>query len=202
MRNNLSPKFSGWRSRGYIPHFDEPGCVQVITIRLHDAVPESLIELWKTELNWIEKISASDPRQIALWKKIDKYEDTGYGACWLRDDRIAAMVQSALLYFDGERYRILAWCIMPNHIHVIVEIFKNHRMEDILHSWKSYTAHEANKILHHTGQFWFREYFDREIRNAEHLENAVGYVENNPVKAGIAKTKEEWKWSSVGDHRI
>jgi hypothetical protein len=102
-----------WRSRGYIPHFDQPGVIQSITFRLYDAVPEALVNQWKIELNWISKIPATDPRQIALKRRIEAYEDIGYGVCWLRRADIASIAEQALLHFDGKRYRIIAWCVMP-----------------------------------------------------------------------------------------
>ncbi len=197
MNRNLSSECSGWRSRLYIPHFDQPHLIQHITIRLNDVVPEETIDRWKKELNWAEKMPAGDLRRAALRKRIERYEDAGYGACWLRDDRIASIVEQAILHFDGIRYRILAWCIMPNHVHVIVEVWEAFSLAQIAHSWKSYTAHEANKLLNRSGTFWFREYHDRFIRNDQHLADAVEYVESNPVKAGLAGTKAEWKWSSA-----
>jgi putative transposase len=202
MKRDPAFESPGWRSRGYIPHFDNPERVQLITIRLHDAVPESVIDQWKIELAWVENLSASDPRNIGLRRRIEKYEDAGHGACWLRDDRIAAMVQSTILHFDGERYRIIAWCVMSNHVHVVIEIFENHPLKETLHSWKSYSAHEANKVLGRSGRFWFPEYHDRFIRDVGHLADAVAYVENNPVKVGLVKTKKEWKWSSARQCRM
>ena len=190
-----------WRSRGYIPHFDQSGLIQSVTFRLHDAVPEALVEQWKKELAWSAKIPATDPRQIVLKKRIAVYEDKGYGACWLRRADIASIAEQALLHFDGERYRIIAWCIMPNHVHVVIETLEGYMISEILHTWKSFIAHEANKALHRSGKFWFREYYDRYIRNAEHLANAVKYVENNPVKAGLVISKEEWRWSNAWGRR-
>jgi REP element-mobilizing transposase RayT len=192
---------SVWHSRGYIPHFDEPDRIQFITFRLHDAVPQALIEQWKKELAWVEKLSAEDPRNVALRKRIDKYEDSGYGTCWLRNAHIAAMVERTILHFDGKRYRVIAWCIMPNHVHVIIETREEYPLADILHSWKSYSAHEANKLLRRSGIFWFREYHDRLIRDGEHLAAAIEYVENNPVKAGLVSAKEKWQWSSARKRR-
>jgi REP element-mobilizing transposase RayT len=182
---------SNWRSRGYIPHFDQPGLIQSITFRLYDTVLEALVDQWKIELAWIAKLPATDSMQIALKKRIEAYEDIGYGVCWLRHESIASIAQHALVHFDGKRYRIISWCIMPNHIHGVIEMLEGYPVSEIVHSWKSYIAHEANKILHRSGRFWFREYHDRYIRNADHLVNAVKYVENNPVKAGLALAKEE-----------
>jgi putative transposase len=193
----MNQNISGWCSRGYIPHFNEPSIIQSITFRLYDAVPEKIIVQWKKELTWTERILANDPRQVILRKRIAKYEDSGHGACWLRSDPIAAIVEDTFLCFDGERYRILAWCIMPNHIHAIIETWEFWPLANVVHSWKSYTAHIANKLLCRSGQFWFREFHDRFIRSDEHFAQAVEYVENNPVKAGLVDSKEEWRWSSA-----
>jgi REP element-mobilizing transposase RayT len=186
-----------WRSRGYLPHFDQPRLVQSLAFRLHDAVPESLIRSWQAELNWIENLPATDPREIKLQKLILRYEDAGHGACWLRDERIAARVEDALLHFDDQRYRLIAWCVMPNHVHVLIETWEDWPLASVVHSWKSYTAHAANQILRRSGDFWFREYFDRFIREDRHFVNAVKYIEANPVKAGLARAPEEWRWSSA-----
>ncbi|MFL6292456.1 MAG: REP-associated tyrosine transposase [Thermoanaerobaculia bacterium] len=185
-----------WRSRGYLPHFDQPHLVQSLAFRLHDAVPESVIQSWKDELNWIESLPATDPREIKLQKLILRYEDAGHGACWLRNERVAAAVEDALLHFDGQRYRLIAWCVMPNHVHALIETWESWPLANVLHSWKSYTAHMANQILRRSGDFWFREYFDRFIREERHFANAVKYIEENPVKAGLARRPEEWRWSS------
>ena len=186
-----------WHSRGYLPHLDQSNLIQCITFRLNDAVPERVIGNWKKELGCSKKMSASHPRQIELRKRIDKYEDAGYGACWLLNNNIAAMVQETLLYFDAERYRIIAWCIMPNHVHIIAEILDGYSLSEIIHSWKSYSSHEANKILRRSGTFWFREYFDRYIRDEIHLVTTIDYIENNPVKAGLVAAREKWPWSSA-----
>jgi putative transposase len=193
----MKKEITGWRSRGYIPHFEQPNLIQLITFRLYDAVPEDLILKWKNELSWVEKILADDPRQVALRKKIEKYEDSCHGVCWLRDKHIAAIVEKALLHFDGDRYYIIAWCIMPNHAHALIEIRQGNSLAGIMHSWKSYTSHQANRFLRRSGEFWFREYHDRFIRDDEHLAQAIEYVENNPVKAHLVFSKEQWRWSSA-----
>jgi REP element-mobilizing transposase RayT len=164
---------------------------------LHDALPKAVVEGWKAELGWKENLPATDPREVKLRRLVSKYEDAGYGACWLRDERVAAMVEETLLVFDGRRYRLIAWCVMPNHVHAVIETWEGWSLGDIVHSWKSFTAHEANQILERSGDFWFREYFDRFIREDRHFLNAVNYIENNPVKAGLVQRREEWRWSSA-----
>lgn len=188
----------GWRSRGYLPHFDKPGLIQSITYRLFDSVPADVISKWQRELEWAEYVSADDPRAVELRKRIAAYEDQGYGACWLRRADCAAVVQNAMLHFDAERYRLIEWCVMPNHVHALIEPLAGHTLDKILHSWKSYTSSSCNRILGRTGRFWIPEYHDRYIRSPKHFENAVNYIRENPVKAGLCKNPEDWKWSSPG----
>ena len=187
----------GWYSRGYLPHFDRPGLYQSITFRLHDAVPAHVIERWKEELRWRENLPGDHPTVVALRRRIARYEDAGHGACWLRDPRIATVVQQALLYFDGQRYQLIAWCVMSNHVHVLIETWAGYPLDKVLHSWKSFTAQEANKLLKRTGAFWGREYYDRFMRDERHFAQTVTYIEQNPVKAGLVKSAEEWPFSSA-----
>ena len=176
---------------------DQPGVYQSITFRLCDSVPEEVIERWKSELDWREGLAGDAAAAIALRGRIVAYEDAGHGACWLGDERIAAVVQDALLHFDGHRYRLMAWCIMPNHVHVLIETFPMHPLGRVLHSWKSFTAHRANELLARNGSFWAREYYDRYIRDDEHFAQTLAYIEQNPVKARLVKSAEEWKFGSA-----
>ena len=136
-------------------------------------------------------------RQIELRRRVEEYLDAGHGACWLRRPDMAALVEGALRHSDGERYRLLAWCVMPNHVHALIETREGFPLADVLHSWKSFTSKEANKMVGRTGAFWQREYLDRYVRNAEHYQAVVAYIEENPVKAGLTKVKMDWPWSSA-----
>jgi REP element-mobilizing transposase RayT len=86
---------------------------------------------------------------------------------------------------------------MPNHSHSLLTRFEDWELEQLMYSHKSYTAHEANKLLKRSGQFWMEEHFDRYIRNAEHFRNVVLYIENNPVKAGLCAKPSDWPFSSA-----
>jgi len=182
-----------WRSRDYLPHIDSPGLIQSITFRLADSLPQGVLDRWSAEL--ADKSEAD--RQTAREQRIAQWLDQGHGACHLQDRRIAELVEDALLHFDGERYRLLAWCIMPNHVHVLIETVPGHGLDSVLHSWKSFTAKEANRLLERTGPFWQVEYHDRFIRDDAHFANATRYIENNPVKAGLVTSGEDWRWSSA-----
>jgi len=108
------------------------------------------------------------------------------------------VVQNTLLFFDGERYRLLGWCIMPNHVHVVFEMLDTHSLSAILKGWKSFTSKQANAQLARSGSFWGADYFDRYMRNQVHLMQTIEYVENNPVKAGLVSEPSAWPWSSAG----
>jgi putative transposase len=120
-----------------------------------------------------------------------------FGQHLLASDTTASLVERALLYFDGERYRILGWCVMPNHVHVVVEQSQGWPLSSVVHSWKSFTANAINRVLRRSGQVWHREYFDRYMRDDDHVSATIFYVENNPVDAGLVDRAELWKWSSA-----
>ncbi|WP_256091678.1 REP-associated tyrosine transposase [Candidatus Thiosymbion oneisti] len=181
----------GWYSRNYLPHLDAPEIYQSVTFRLHDALPADVVR------NLEEQVHSRYITDTQKRRRIETYMDAGYGACWLRQPEIAEIVQQSLWYFDGKRYRLLAWCVMPNHVHVVIETFNGYPLYKIVQSWKSYSAREANKRLGRHGAFWHRDYFDRYVRNAEHYERLIFYVEHNPVKAGLVHRAEEWLFSSV-----
>ncbi|MCY7349036.1 MAG: transposase [Pyrinomonadaceae bacterium] len=107
------------------------------------------------------------------------------------------MTEDSLKFYHERKYRLTAWVIMPNHIHFLAAPLENVELREIAHSIKSYTAHEANKLLKRNGQFWQHEPFDRYIRNRKHFVNVIEYIENNPVKAGLCAAAEDWKFSSA-----
>jgi REP element-mobilizing transposase RayT len=143
------------------------------------------------------KADDQSDRHCELRKRIHEFLDNGYGSCFLRDERLAKTVEDSLVHFDGVRYALHAWCVMPNHVHTLFTPRSGHKMSTFLHSWKSFTARECNKVLGRTGQFWQREPFDRYIRNERHFRNAQTYIEDNPVKAGLCRVPTDWRWSSA-----
>jgi REP element-mobilizing transposase RayT len=105
------------------------------------------------------------------------------------------------LHFDGERYRLLAWVVMPNHVHILIETRDGWALEKLVQSWKTWTAKRANTILARNGAFLGREFHDRYIRDGEHLAFAKSYNEENPWKAGLCLAPEKWRWSSAWESR-
>ena len=138
---------------------------------------------------------------MLLRKKVEAYLDSGRGSCFLRDRLVAKLVEDALLFHHEKKYRLTAWVIMPNHLHFLATPLEHVELSQIAHSLKSYTAHEANKLLNRRGQFWQHEPFDRYIRNHKHFVSVIRYIEDNPVKAGLCAKPQDWPFSSAF-HRV
>jgi putative DNA methylase len=177
----------GWHNRGYIPHFDAGAVVQTITFRLADSLPRE----------FYEKAAAIAPNNIQRAILFEKGIDKGLGNRLLSTRQNAEIVRDTLHYFDGDRYRLLAWVIMPNHIHVMTEQITGNSLSTIIQTWKSYSAHAINKLRNSNRQVWAPDYFDRFIRNERHYANAKYYIENNPVKARLVERPEDWAYSSA-----
>jgi REP element-mobilizing transposase RayT len=180
--------FLGWHQRGYLPHRDAPGLVQFVTFRLADALPASRRAEWEALL----KIETNRERRL----KLEEYLDHGLGECWLGRPEIAEVVESALRFFDGQRYQLRAWVVMPNHVHVLMET-GSEPLAKVIQSWKSFTAKAANRLLGRTGAFWEREYWDTWMRDEAQERKALRYIENNPVKAKLVAEATAWRWSSA-----
>lgn len=183
--------FNPWSSRGYLPHYDDHLKIQFITFRLADSLPAHVFE----------KLRDGQRRglisEIEFHRVLERYLDSGNGAKYLSDPRIAKMVEENLIHFDGVKYELHAWVLMPNHGHVLLEPMERHTLSSIMHSMKSYTSHRANEILGRSGSFWSKEYFDRYIRNQEHYRNVIRYIDDNPVKAGLCARPELWPYGSA-----
>jgi len=130
-------------------------------------------------------------------QRIEHYLDSGAGRCWLSQPEIAETAENALLFFEGQRYGLEAWVVMPNHVHALFTPMAGHSFSEILHSWESYTSNEANRLLGRSGEFWFPDYYDRFIRDERHFARAVEYIEMNPVAAGLCLRPEDWPYGSA-----
>ena len=100
----------GWHSRGYLPHFDGGSIPQTVTFRLADSLPKAILDRWENELATMPEARASLERR----ERIEHYLDSGAGQCWLARPAIAETVENALLFFEGQRYELEAWVVMPN----------------------------------------------------------------------------------------
>ena len=178
--------FLGWHERGYLPHCDLPNLVQFVTFRLEDSMPAS------RRGEWEHLLGIEDVRERR--QKLEEYLDRGVGECWLRDARTAKIAEDALLYFHNDRYELLAWCVMPNHVHVLVDV-RTTPLHKIIQNWKIRVENrarktallerrapsrpESNSETNEPGRCpalrlrWQREYWDTFMRDQEQERKAV-----------------------------
>jgi len=198
--------------RRHLPHIQLPGATLFITFRLADSIPAWLLRQLDAEAEQIEaslaRILDSQKRteqayleQRRLFGKWEVALDTAQsGPFWLRDPQIAALVAASLHHRDGKVYDLVAYNIMPNHVHVVYTPLSKpdgtfRAMSVIMQSLKRYTARESNLLLGREGQFWQHENYDHVVRDEAELERIVLYVLNNPVKAGLVEHWVDWQWS-------
>lgn len=195
------------RSRGYLPHWELDGATYSLTFRLADSLPAHVVATLLDERRAIVRSITQGSRPLTMLERmeidrlfsvrLDLQLDAAYGRCELGQPELASIVSTALTFFDGDRYELASWCVMPNHVHAVMTPASGWRLDTILQSWKSYTSKQINKILGRQGRFWQREYFDRVIRDREDFVQAVGYVLNNPVKAGLSDWPFVWASSDL-----
>ena len=137
-REDAMRGFRGWNERGYLPHRDEPGLIQFVTFHLADSFPAALRSEWEAVLQ------VEDDRERRL--QIEKYLDKGRGGCDLRRPDIAKLVDDALRFHHAQWYDLRAWVVMPNHLHILVQIGET-PLSRIIKELKRYTSREANNIL-------------------------------------------------------
>jgi REP element-mobilizing transposase RayT len=209
--NRFKPRNSSQISPGvqkrhgaYLPHWTRDGGTYSVTFRLADSLPAPVLCAIIREREGTIKRAESLGRELTRYERerldelhgerIERYLDAGHGACALRDPRVAQLVRDAMLRFDGERYHLIVWCVMPNHVHAVVAPMHGHTLPSILHSWKSFTATCANRVLGRSGTLWQAESYDHLVRDEDDLRHAVGYVLRNLAAAGLTG----WPWVGMG----
>ena len=183
-------------TRRRLPHWQQEETAYFITFRLADSIPQEKLTQWEAERKqWL----ATHPQPwgetaVAEYSKLfserrQQWLDNGYGRCLLKLPDVAEIVRSALLHFDGQRYLLDEFVLMPNHVHIIVKLLPGHDMSSVLHSWKSFTAKEINKAIEGTGTIWQDESYDHIVRSYSQLEFYRKYIRENPAKAGLKQIK-------------
>ena len=198
--------------RRHLPHWQPDGATLFITFRLAGSLPQTVIAELLAERERQERALASiddttirqekayleERRAFGRW---DQALDTIHaGPRWLGEPHIADLVGKALHYRDARVYTLVAFCIMPNHVHMVCTPLpgQNERyrpLASIMQSLKRYTAREASLALRRGGTFWQAESYDHVVRDAAELERIVSYVIHNPVKAGLVAEWEDWPWT-------
>ena len=213
----LGPTHRGWYSRGYLPHCDHSGLLQSITYHLADSLPATVLEQIGTELRTLPPGRQDTERR----SRVEAWLDAGHGSCALRLPKAAECVLDTWRRFAGERYDLIAWVVMPNHVHVLVRVYEGVPLAKVVQSWKSYTGRRIRALMEEEirggglripaiteesraggrrsrGQgVWMRDYWDRYIRDERHFQVAVDYIHQNPVKARLVGMAKDWPSSSA-----
>ena len=219
-------KSPGEYYRRNLPHYMPQGFAFFITFRLYGTLPVEVINNFKIIKRKKQKLISgfTNPKvrkekyeefKYEYFQLFDDYMDKSIiGNQWLKQKLVADIVKEAIHYRDGKEYDLIAYTIMPNHVHLVflpyVERIDNslkrgserntvslYIVTKILQHLKKNTAIKCNKLLNRTGQFWQHESYDHVIRDSEELKRIVDYVLNNPAKAGLDDTPEDWQYNYV-----
>jgi REP element-mobilizing transposase RayT len=185
-----------------LPHWRVDGGTYAVTFRFADSLPQEVLARWKAEREHIVRRAEHMGRPLTgpelqrldelHSERVERWLDHGHGSCALRDDRLARLVRDAMFHFHGTRYVLLAWCVMPNHVHAVVRCFPGRAVSGVVQSWKGYTGKKAWEILGRAGAgaFWQKEPYDHLVRDEEDLGRCIRYVLKNPAAAGLTN----WPW--------
>jgi type I restriction enzyme R subunit len=188
----LDPNAPIDRHEHRLPHWQQGDVFYFVTWRLADSLPAEKIKEWQAERDawlsrhpgpWDEKTEEEYHERFS--RQIDQWLDQGHGSCLLRDREYSTLVADAIRHFIGERYNIASFVVMPNHVHVLFRLRVPHRLEEVVKSWKGFTAREINRRIGKTGPLWQEDYWDRLIRNPRHFAKCAEYIRENPVKAKL-----------------
>lgn len=198
--------------RRNLPHIQPRGATFLVNFRLAGSLPDHVIEMLKAEADELEKTllkienpeeryRIKDREQRRLFGKWDDaLHKSSIGPFYLKDDRIAEITANSIRYHDGEWFDVLAYCIMPNHGHLVLTPYESTDTADysitkIMHNVKRNSAKQANAVLGRSGAFWQHESYDHFARDEAELERIIKYVIYNPVKAGLVDDWTKWKWT-------
>ncbi len=178
------------RTGGDLPHREQGSVWYFVTFRLADALPRAVVDKMKEERErWrrTHDIQSLSRDELAEYHRLfsERYENllnAGNGSCVLREPKSADIVHGALRFFDGQRYALDDYVVMPNHVPILVKPLAGHGLADILHSWKSFTANRINERLGRAGQLWQHESYDHIVRNESAMQAIRRYIRENPKK--------------------
>jgi type I restriction enzyme R subunit len=201
----------------HLPHWDVPGSTYFITSCLAGSIPaKGLLDIvkYRNELARSERPQETPApeweylREKMAFARTELWLDSSPAVRHLADSQLAQVVVDSIFHFAGERYELLAYVVMPSHFHWVFRpteewvtslgrtVAKRPPRERIMHTLKTHTGLECNKLLSRRGMFWQDESYDHCVRDEAELFRIIEYVENNPVKAGFVRDPDGWEFSS------
>jgi putative transposase len=201
----FDPKAEWFVREHFRPHWSQVGAVVFLTFRTNDSIPHAVLQRWEREKqqwlrvrghdaakHWSEVVPTLAEKDRADFQKEfhrcrEDFLDMCHGRCLLRRPELAQIVADALLHFDGERYRMGDFVVMPTHVHLLAAFASADAMTGQCDSWLHYTAFQINGAMGEKGKFWQQEPFDHLVRSAEQYECLRQYIAANPHKAGLKR---------------
>lgn len=184
-------------TRRNLPHWTMERAIYWVTFRLADSLPQEKIQGWKDDYEmwlknnpkpWSEKEWCE--YQERFGKPFEKWLDAGYGSSILSKEEIREIVKKCIMKYDGERLKIHAAVIMPNHVHLLIQPFEKYSLSEILQGMKGASAHEINKVLGNQGnKIWMEESYDHIVRSEKEFYYFINYIQQNPVKSNLTEDK-------------
>jgi len=190
-----------------LPHYYIPKQTYFITFSLHNSLSPKIIEQLtqqyeeiknQIQKNIIGKLEQKNLLYQENKKHFYKYDnwlhDYKQSPKYLNNPTVVKIIYDSLIYHNNTKYNLIAFCIMPNHVHLVLRLIESSpSLDKIMFTIKRYTAGQANLILNRKGQFWQHENYDHIIRDEKEFYNIVNYVIQNPVKSGLAENWNEWE---------
>jgi len=180
----------------HLPHWRQDGASYAVTFRLADSLPKAKLDMLASmRREWEAKFP--EPRSEKAWQqyarsvtsRVNEWLDQGSGECHFKRTEVADELARAILHFHNERYHIASYVVMPNHCHLIMRPFVGYELEDLIGAIKGVTSRFVNRKLGRKDELWQQESFDRILRDEEHLYNAIQYIGNNPLIAGLPQSQ-------------
>lgn len=177
----FNPRAEALNKEQNLPHWKQPGAAYFVTFHLADALPKDK----RDELSRCIQATETAQQPPEFLARLEDWLDAGEGECLLEDPTLAGIVDGCLRHFDGTRYDLLAWVVMPNHVHVLVQSRPDFDIGNVLHTWMSSTTHEINKTLGRQGPVWQQQSHQHLVCDPDALWSIADYIVKNPLKAGV-----------------
>ena len=179
-------------TRNRLPHWEQKGALYFITFHLADSIPaeararmERDCDAWRARHPEPWSVEVEQEYRELYLGDVERALDKGCGQCPLRLEASSAIVAEALRHFDGDRVDVMAFVVMPNHVHAAVIPRGDWTLEKLVHSWKRWSAVRVNRLTGKIGELWQPDYFDTIVRDRVHLGRVLRYIRNNPAKAAL-----------------
>ena len=209
--------------RGDLPHWRQDECLYFITFRLVDSIPKNVAGQWEDERkawlaahgikgypgnsDWRDEFDRLPEKERKLFQRMNARRlfvelDQCRGECWLREPAARDVLRESIYHFNGTRWKVGDFVVMPNHAHLLVMMLGDYELEDVLYSVKRFSARKINELLNRSGRVWQKEYYDHIVRDRTELFRIRKYIAGNPEKAGLHESESVYARASWLDEVV